>query len=829
MASKIYTCCLLSAIIVLAGATGVSNAKNNPKSSIENLQVVAECDTHIYPDSEIKEPVFIYRILAKEDTCSRSPTYVASNEEKSCTVVIEDVPISGYYLFRVEAGYSDSSQRQEEYYIEINDSIRSPVILDPNIKYPPSGCHNYMWAEHGVQYLNAESNTVIFHKGGIKPDTSTNSVHFKTIEITRLPNMLPEPKYTQGLSNTVCWIPTIAVDHEVFSFVSPIGSPHTPPLQLKRSIVSDTICTHIEGLDNGSTYGYYVEAYFYDGKNQRSNIVYSTQDASPPSQVKIDSLHAFANIFVDIYWQGVCDSISGVKYYRIYRLETSKEDTVAIIPSKYDSACCDTSSYYKFSDTIPDPGKSYQYRIDAIDFVGNSQPGLLSSAVVLLPSPNVEILSPFYDAPDSTRYVKGTEISICAKIFNPSLGEYKSDSVKFQAIRDSLKFFENQWQSGRKFFDSCWLPINDIACYTFQFDTALVNCGDSTVVNDTSFVNGHKYYYRAQLKDNLGNYSDWSDTHSTVQDCYPPSDISNLEASSISNIDNKKGWIYIKWNSAFDFGSGLKGYQIYRKIDVIDSTYRLIEDCNVDTTYIDDFDDIKENRKVYYWIGSVDNVGNERHTSNYQAKARSQAPPKIDIKGDLKRWEGNKYTTEDFVLLFVDFSNFDRDDISALKVNVNEVIANKEVDSVIPIALPDTTIYKLRVSAVLTDNSESNWSKPDSVIKVIKFPGTTNSPKKVIWVESLNQNYPNPFNMSTLISYSLPNEARVSIVIYNIQGQKILNLTDENKKPGSYNVIWHGTDFNGQDVASGVYVYKLNIKVENEPDIIKTRKMLFFK
>ena len=66
-----------------------------------------------------------------------------------------------------------------------------------------------------------------------------------------------------------------------------------------------------------------------------------------------------------------------------------------------------------------------------------------------------------------------------------------------------------------------------------------MNCGDSTVVNDTSFVNGHKYYYRAQLKDNLGNYSDWSDTHSTVQDCYPPSDISNLEASSISNIDNK--------------------------------------------------------------------------------------------------------------------------------------------------------------------------------------------------------------------------------------------------------------------------------------------------
>ena len=818
MAAKTYFYGLLSAIIVLVGAVGVTSAQNGSKSSTENLQVVEECDT-CYVEPEINAPVYTYRI----DTCP-CHIYVNPYKEKSCPVVLKEVPVSGFYHFEVEAGYSGQSQQQEEYCLEINGRIQD-TINDPN-----NDEGGYLWIDHGIQYLFEGCDTVIFHKGSQQPP-EPNSVNFKTIKITRLPNMLPEPKYTQGLTNTVCWVKVpIADDHEPFCFDCLTGSPHEPLLLLQRSTVSDTDSHTFEGLDDGRKYGYYVEAYRWrDNLTLRSDIVYSTQDASPPTQAKINSLRAFQNEFAEICWQGACDSISGVTRYLILRCANdnivTEVDTIAIIPSKIKTAGGDKVSYYCYKDLITDPSKTYRYRIDAIDSVKNSKAGKWSSTVVKLCSPKAKICPDPYQAPDGTFFVKGTKVTLCAEIPDTCTGNQIPDLVKFQAVRDSLKFFDSQWQSGRNFFDSCWRPIDDSNYYTFLFDTAFVNCGDSTVINDTSFVNGHKYYYRAQFKDVQENYSHWSDTLSAVQDCYPPDDISNLSVIPTFNADKTDGWMDIKWNSASDYGSGLKCYKIYRQIAGGNTT--ILE--SPDTTYKDHFNDIKENRIVCYWIGSIDNVGNERYTSKFHACARCQAPPTNVNLICEKVWEDVKYTTKDFTLLFVDFSNFDKKDISSLIVDVNGTEIENEVDSVIPIALPDIRTYKVKVKAILADKTQSIWSKADSIHKVKVLPDLSTTPKKVLWVERLNQNYPNPFNSSTLISYSLAKEAKVSINIYTIQGQRIMNLTDEIKRPGSYNVIWHGKDHNGIEVATGVYFYKLNIKVDNEPDIIKTRKMIFFK
>ncbi len=72
----------------------------------------------------------------------------------------------------------------------------------------------------------------------------------------------------------------------------------------------------------------------------------------------------------------------------------------------------------------------------------------------------------------------------------------------------------------------------------------------------------------------------------------------------------------------------------------------------------------------------------------------------------------------------------------------------------------------------------------------------------------LSQNFPNPFNANTIISYSLPNEAFVQLVIYNIKGQKVKTLVNENQIAGAHNVIWDGSNSRGQKVASGIYFYK---------------------
>ena len=74
----------------------------------------------------------------------------------------------------------------------------------------------------------------------------------------------------------------------------------------------------------------------------------------------------------------------------------------------------------------------------------------------------------------------------------------------------------------------------------------------------------------------------------------------------------------------------------------------------------------------------------------------------------------------------------------------------------------------------------------------------------------LSQNYPNPFNPETEISFSLPKSAFVSLVLYNVFGQKVRVLIDATLPPGSYTVIWDGTDGEGNRLASGVYFCSLS-------------------
>jgi hypothetical protein len=74
---------------------------------------------------------------------------------------------------------------------------------------------------------------------------------------------------------------------------------------------------------------------------------------------------------------------------------------------------------------------------------------------------------------------------------------------------------------------------------------------------------------------------------------------------------------------------------------------------------------------------------------------------------------------------------------------------------------------------------------------------------------SLHQNYPNPFNPETKISYDLPESADVRLSVYNILGQEIALLIDEEQAAGFYTKLWNGRDKAGHPVSSGIYFYRL--------------------
>ncbi|TVQ71841.1 MAG: T9SS C-terminal target domain-containing protein, partial [Balneolaceae bacterium] len=83
----------------------------------------------------------------------------------------------------------------------------------------------------------------------------------------------------------------------------------------------------------------------------------------------------------------------------------------------------------------------------------------------------------------------------------------------------------------------------------------------------------------------------------------------------------------------------------------------------------------------------------------------------------------------------------------------------------------------------------------------------------------LSQNYPNPFNPSTVIRYTVPEQAHIRLTVYDMLGREISVLVNEQQGPGSYDVTWDGTDF-----TSGLYLYRLEAGSKSI-----TRRMTFIK
>jgi hypothetical protein len=83
----------------------------------------------------------------------------------------------------------------------------------------------------------------------------------------------------------------------------------------------------------------------------------------------------------------------------------------------------------------------------------------------------------------------------------------------------------------------------------------------------------------------------------------------------------------------------------------------------------------------------------------------------------------------------------------------------------------------------------------------------------------LYQNYPNPFNPNTVISYQLPVSGNVTLKLYDVLGNEITTLVNEEKQAGVYEV-----EFDGSSLASGMYLYKLQVGT-----FVQTKKMILLK
>jgi flagellar hook assembly protein FlgD len=88
----------------------------------------------------------------------------------------------------------------------------------------------------------------------------------------------------------------------------------------------------------------------------------------------------------------------------------------------------------------------------------------------------------------------------------------------------------------------------------------------------------------------------------------------------------------------------------------------------------------------------------------------------------------------------------------------------------------------------------------------------------------LKQNYPNPFNPSTTIEYQIPRTGNVEIRIFDISGELVNTLKEDQQPVGKYSVKWDGKNNKGQQVASGIYICRIIFRT-----LILSRKMLLMK
>ena len=111
-------------------------------------------------------------------------------------------------------------------------------------------------------------------------------------------------------------------------------------------------------------------------------------------------------------------------------------------------------------------------------------------------------------------------------------------------------------------------------------------------------------------------------------------------------------------------------------------------------------------------------------------------------------------------------------------------------------------------------------------IGCFESPGYTGNEEYVLPVsQALTlSNYPNPFNPETTISFNNPQSGKVNLSIFNIKGQLVKTLLDDETSAGPHSLVWNGKDERGKNVASGIYFTK--IKTDKS---VQTKKMLLIK
>jgi tetratricopeptide (TPR) repeat protein len=132
--------------------------------------------------------------------------------------------------------------------------------------------------------------------------------------------------------------------------------------------------------------------------------------------------------------------------------------------------------------------------------------------------------------------------------------------------------------------------------------------------------------------------------------------------------------------------------------------------------------------------------------------------------------------------------------------------------------------YRGQLSEYVPTSSIVHQQTRDTLLRSISQLYVTDGSSNTAPQLKLLGNYPNPFNPTTTIRFQMKTDSNVKIEIYNIKGQKVSTILNENRLAGLNSVVWNGKDSRNASVASGVYFYRIECDGSK-----KTAKMLLLK
>jgi len=340
---------------------------------------------------------------------------------------------------------------------------------------------------------------------------------------------------------------------------------------------------------------------------------------------------------------------------------------------------------------------------------------------------------------------------------------------------------------------------------TLNFTQVASVSTDEVSYSDTSVTEGTSYYYRVKAFNSFSNKSsEYSNYPTLITQINKPTELS-VDASVLGEIS-------LNWTDNTESESG---YIVERGIG--DPIVYTVIDTITQSSYTDNT--VDEGVFYSYRVKAYNSLveSDYSNVSNVRSKASFVSAP-TDFEASIHptfgvpvlSWTDNAFNETGYVI--------ERQvlEVGAVFIPVDTLVA--DATTFTDGTVQDSTIYKYRIYSF---NDEYVSEKVEVDVTVLVGIETEEA---VPTDFNLSQNYPNPFNPSTTIKFGIPTSADVQIILYNLLGQELFTIVDNNYSAGN-----HFVNFDASELTSGIYIYTIIAKGNKDKDFVQSKKMILLK